>query len=1082
VALLFSDDFTRTDSSTIGNNWSEIVVADAYFVEGNALRINYSFSPQGLSWQQGHLLRPSGSSSPANGVIRAYFRSSVSANHGLICRWNATTGNQGHFYMAGYDGNNRIDIYRVQNTSAFLIAQSPTFTFPANALIKAEFSFQGTTLTCRWTNTSNGQTWTATGTDSNLSSGRVGFTAWEDFSNTKRWGGFEVFDDTTFPSGDAGSTFYPPTNPPVYSGFTSLIPNNGGSSPLQTHDFSFASGSGGTVYLEASRPSNAGRTYGRSWTVNADMSTPGGVIVAQPIRHSSASGVPNNGGCAGPYPQGRKIVCRTNSGNYKTYLIAADPDLDTNAASVIPFLPFVAFVSVFGETIIGCSDHRETASVGTINWSSVASFDFLFETYFTSNGTNIGTFGLGIAAFYCPRFQASGGEASAPINIRNILNAIRSAIGSPFNGNQTLVAQLRSTTTFQTGVSLRIGDDTNPVYCLETEALSVIFPTGVSQTEFNNRFCQVQTSDNWYVFRISPGHASSYIVFQKTISLSCDGGFNFFVDSFPTGATVQLPLSLYKATTLSIAKGSISGDFIACGELTTSGVTISQLSISEGVGTSGYLLNTADTAQSLSVFSCANGVRIAATGNYTGIAATFRNNTTSDVLISNTVASGTINLSSFVFAAGSTTPANIRYEGTGTITVVVNQSGLTTSTPNGGTVVLQAPVIGFNAPNFSDGTRVCLQRQDSFTVASTAINTTTEEITVTGNPFVATSFPTLIRFSLQGGATIPTSSPQIIDGGLYYCVFKSGDLIKISESEGGTPINFTSQGSGNFTILGLTEVAYDVVAGGTGYTKTLTLPNNQILNWKAIHWVADNGSGQCRSSLFKSGTVSWNSTIGASILDIVGQATAPDTFHNQFVDLNYIIRSDGSQYTLANSGASVSGLSFNVQGVVEINSNDVDGILAIQDAYLWYLYAVYNGGIRIANPGNFVIENVSSAVLNNAKLENISSTTPLQVIGSNIRRSDGQNPIVSTSYPIFLNADTSLIGGVLTTGISGLTPSESTALTTINTNVQDLHDFKGATTGNPVTANSTTGTVTTNNGKTITVSGTGDTRTYTRSG
>jgi len=81
---------------------------------------------------------------------------------------------------------------------------------------------------------------------------------------------------------------------------------------------------------------------------------------------------------------------------------------------------------------------------------------------------------------------------------------------------------------------------------------------------------------------------------------------------------------------------------------------------------------------------------------------TLMNNTIADVLIPSGV-SGAINLSSVVFPLSSTTPTNIRYEGAGTVTITVNRSGLTTSTPNGGTVVLVQPVVQLVASGFESG-------------------------------------------------------------------------------------------------------------------------------------------------------------------------------------------------------------------------------------------------------------------------------------------------------------------------------------------------------------------------------------------
>jgi hypothetical protein len=398
-------------------------------------------------------------------------------------------------------------------------------------------------------------------------------------------------------------------------------------------------------------------------------------------------------------------------------------------------------------------------------------------------------------------------------------------------------------------------------------------------------------------------------------------------------------------------------------------------------------------------------VQLGSAGTYSISTMTFASGTKLKITQNTVVGSGV------VLQAGSIVES---VGGAFSLTIPYADPGITLA----GGATLITPQVLVIATNFADGVRVQISHRQIFTIASTAINATTDVITL-GNDsngdaanFRTTSPNTLIRFALTSGATIPASTPQIIDGGLYY--WKSGGQLSITE--GGTAINFTSQGSGNFVLIAETEISNTAVSGGSGLSVALTRSANAAIRVKASHFSVD-GSGNASCSKFFDQVFAWSATSGITIPDVVNNtiAVSQDSIHEQIVALSEILLGGSIQsasgtfinsISPADSGQSVSGLSLALEGVgrIQMNANDADGILAWQDLYLWGCYVrATEAGIRLASANTFIASDIFNFVFENLEFDNTGSV-PLAIVGGVGRSADGTSVIASGSGSIALNA------------------------------------------------------------------------------
>lgn len=427
-----------------------------------------------------------------------------------------------------------------------------------------------------------------------------------------------------------------------------------------------------------------------------------------------------------------------------------------------------------------------------------------------------------------------------------------------------------------------------------------------------------------------------------------------------------------------------------------------------------------------------------------------------------------------------------------TITIASGQT-FTTANNTGGVVTVQQPQIALTALNFADGVRVFAARQQTFRVNSADINTGTNEITLgaddeTGATFAGqtTSPATLLLLTLADGATIPTTSPQIESGNLYYVVANTAGVVQISETEGGTAIAFTDAGTESggqlLQLKAETELINAVVSGGDGLSSPLTLPTGAVLSVAAQH----RPSAASASTLFER-QVSWGSD-GAAITETFSATNNPDTLHNALVGAT-IQSNSGLAVTVTSDGATVAGLAFDLSGDIQVDANAItDAVISFPDGYLWMVYMRSTEmGIRFIrnqftavglmdfrfNSG-LTIDNVADGIRN-------SPATTLTVYG-NVQPTTGSTVVATESgtihiVPFFVTSIASAGGGssaptveqIWTHSDRTLTGSQATNIAALGTPNTFKADVSGLSTFDPATQTVDVGRVAGN-----AVTGTGD--------
>lgn len=432
-------------------------------------------------------------------------------------------------------------------------------------------------------------------------------------------------------------------------------------------------------------------------------------------------------------------------------------------------------------------------------------------------------------------------------------------------------------------------------------------------------------------------------------------------------------------------------------------------------------------------------VTLQAAGDYSSIVGTIGASATV------VVANGSTNLEGWV---GNGSTINVS---SGSATVTVDDTGDWTA---GSGVTLQQPQATLTAANFADGTRVQVAHRQVFTVSASDINTTTNAIAL-GNdsngdaPAFDTSPRTLVRFSKPSGSTLPVSSPHIRGNGLYFASL-SGSNLTLSITDGGSAIDFSTQGSGTFELIAETELDNSVVSGGSGYSHTLSLSNGALARVKAIHWSESGGDASC--SIFYDQIFAWSSVAGITIIDTIDNTVeaSQDAIHERLVAIPSITLAAeiedatgaiSDTYSLTSDGSTVTGLSLALEGrgKVQVNSDDTDGILLWQTLYLWGKYICSTeSGIRLASSTSFVAKDIFTYSFLYLEFDN-TSTTQLLVVGGIGMSADGSNPISTTSNSIILNAVSQGNGAIVPVG-SGLSTEQATQLAAIHTKTETLEN------------------------------------------
>jgi len=787
--------------------------------------------------------------------------------------------------------------------------------------------------------------------------------------------------------------------PPIYGGIVNL--DNGASTASIISGVLAPTGinelSSGVFFS----PTATVATFGRGWTRSAFAAIAGSVFLVR----SGRTGNGNDPSLAA-YPAGIRLAVLSSATDYKRFTLYSNNSVR----------PSQVGTNTVVSLVIAATSFLESQSVGTLNFGAITRV----EAHQDGDGGNTGTLAL-TSVYYCEFLLATAGDAGNPGTLTGLQTYLRNtAITTAGEQSQEIItANVRSAEVFGLSTSIQIGDGSTFTQFTATN-FSLFFPTGITAAEFTtSRFCDVQIPPFWHIFRIKPSPTD---VIDLTGSISCGSGFQFIVDTFSGTPTITLVLNLTNASPVTLRSGvNFSGSLVSCGELAGNGASLRDLTIRNTTGASGWNPVLGSTATNVSVQNCNHGIRITASGSYAVMQVTLRNNTIADVLVPTGV-TGAINLSSVVFpVSGSTTPTNIRYEGTGTVTITVNRSGLTTSTPNGGTVVLVAPLISLTAPNFQQGTSVEVSRVNTDTLASSGINIATSVITLSGHQFRSTGVPTLIALVRQPIAVLPAASTpfeRVDPGGaitplLLSVVNVSGSTFQLATSDGGTPITFSNAGSGNFTIQGFTRLDFSA-AGVSGYTVTLTEETGTLLEVKARFW--QNAAG-CTASLYYQDRFFWNSVSGLAIADTLTVADTPDTVHNTLIG-RVLTLANGTIQTVTADGSAIAGMSANQNGIVSIDR--ASGLLITQDAYCWFVwYSSTSAGIRLTNKEALTADSLFDFVLTLIQIRNVNAVA-LEWLGGYIRTNNGSRLIATGSNAMYPNAGQAGIAIAVSSGGGGL--------------------------------------------------------------
>ena len=490
-----------------------------------------------------------------------------------------------------------------------------------------------------------------------------------------------------------------------------------------------------------------------------------------------------------------------------------------------------------------------------------------------------------------------------------------------------------------------------------------------------------------------------------------------------------------------------------------------------GSGSSLRLTTATSDITNASGITVASGatVRLGKKATYT-IDFFFQNGSTVEVFPNSDRSGADLDLTNCTFAA--TTTINVT-SGTATV-LVLSTTGITA----GAGVTLSAPAASYTATGLDNGTSLYLAHQQAFVVASAAVNTGPDTITL-GNdsnsrpPAFATGSPyTNVKIQATAGATLPTTSPQIVDGGRYYATISSGAItLFIKEADiPATPITISTAGtnaSGSiFTLIAETELSNTEISGGGGASVVLTLANGDRVIRKAIYWASS--AGVATATPLSIQEFLWSSTAGINDPVVVNPAIELNEVHEDIVastsvQLGGRIKNASgtvvTELTAANDGSTLDAsnggpYSFGLEGGggrVQVNASDADGLSLWQDIYIWGVWVSSTApGIRLINDDTSVAITANNFVFANFEIDNTSSTR-LNIVGGNATSADGSSLIAPTQTGVGgINPNALSLGTLLTfeTGTSGLTAGEAEDLADLAATLQTTGVFSTAALAN----------------------------------
>ena len=188
------------------------------------------------------------------------------------------------------------------------------------------------------------------------------------------------------------------------------------------------------------------------------------------------------------------------------------------------------------------------------------------------------------------------------------------------------------------------------------------------------------------------------------------------------------------------------------------------------------------------------------------------------VITSTTVTQGGTGYTSVptITSADSGTPSGFT---TGSFTAVLTNGSVSSITINDGGKDYNAPTLTIAAPS-----AITFDGSDDEVAGVGIVNITDNTIKLTNDEQAALPVGALITYDSGGGTPI-SSTPQLVNGTGYYIVSSTGGKVKLSETSGGSAIEFDGVGSGtSHTLTGVTATATATKTDGQLETVTIAEP------------------------------------------------------------------------------------------------------------------------------------------------------------------------------------------------------------------------------------------------------------------
>ena len=156
---------------------------------------------------------------------------------------------------------------------------------------------------------------------------------------------------------------------------------------------------------------------------------------------------------------------------------------------------------------------------------------------------------------------------------------------------------------------------------------------------------------------------------------------------------------------------------------------------------------------------------------------------------------------------------------TGSFTAALTNGSVSLVTINDGGKDYNVPTLTIAAPS-----AITFDGSDDEVAGVGIVNITDNTIKLTNDEQAALPVGALVTYD-SGGGTAISSNPQLVNGTGYYIVSSSGGKVKLSETSGGTAIDFDGVGSGtSHTFTGVTATATAAKTDGQLETVTIVEP------------------------------------------------------------------------------------------------------------------------------------------------------------------------------------------------------------------------------------------------------------------